>query len=106
MFLLIFCLSLLKKTYHYNYRSHISLQVAKLAKSAGGQILIFPTVQHHTCVKPCVGSYLDDPYSQGIVQGYSRYRAVNHNWWPSHEKLCWSVTHVLMEHWQAGCNGI
>src|SRR4029434_8680375 len=36
--------SLLKYTYHYNYRSHISLQVAKLAKSAGVQILIFPTV--------------------------------------------------------------
>src|SRR4029434_2080378 len=52
MFLLIFCLSLLKYTYHYNYTSHISLQVAKLAKSAGGQILIFPTVSpyisHHT----------------------------------------------------------
>src|SRR4029434_4630281 len=44
MFLLIFCLSLLKYTYYYNYRSHISLQVAKLAKSAGVQILIFPTV--------------------------------------------------------------
>ena len=44
MFLLIFCLSLLKYTYHYNYRSHISLQVAKHAKSAWGQILIFPTV--------------------------------------------------------------
>src|SRR4029434_3306203 len=29
---------------HYNYRSHISLQVAKLAKSAGVQILIFPTI--------------------------------------------------------------
>src|SRR4029434_9323648 len=43
-FLLIFCFSLLKYTYHYNYRSHISLQVAKLAKSAGVQILIFPTV--------------------------------------------------------------
>src|SRR4029434_546624 len=35
MFLLIFYFSLLKYTYHYNYRSHISLQVAKLAKSAG-----------------------------------------------------------------------
>ena len=43
-FLLIFCFSLLKYTYHYNYRSQISLQVAKLAKSAGVQILIFPTV--------------------------------------------------------------
>src|SRR4029434_463574 len=43
-FLLIFYFSLLKYTYHYNYRSHISLQVAKLAKSAGVQILIFPTV--------------------------------------------------------------
>ena len=42
IFLLIFCFSLLK--YTYNYRSHISLQVAKLAKSAGVQILIFPTV--------------------------------------------------------------
>src|SRR4029434_5601681 len=42
--LLIFCFSLLKYTYDYNYRSHISLQVAKLAKSAGVQILIFPTV--------------------------------------------------------------
>src|SRR4029434_8720665 len=42
--LLIFYFSLLKYTYHYNYRSHISLQVAKLAKSAGVQILIFPTV--------------------------------------------------------------
>src|SRR4029434_4556252 len=42
--LLIFHFSLLKYTYHYNYRSHISLQVAKLAKSAGVQILIFPTV--------------------------------------------------------------
>src|SRR4029434_2376539 len=42
--LLIFYFSLLKYTYHYNYRSHISLQVAKLAKSAGGPILIFPTV--------------------------------------------------------------
>src|SRR4029434_10525478 len=41
---LIFCFSLLKYTYYYNYRSHISLQVAKLAKSAGVQILIFPTV--------------------------------------------------------------
>src|SRR4029434_6832103 len=41
---LIFYFSLLKYTYHYNYRSHISLQVAKLAKSAGDQILIFPTV--------------------------------------------------------------
>ena len=43
-FLLIFCFSLLKYTYYYNYRSHISLQVAKLAKSAGVQILIFSTV--------------------------------------------------------------
>src|SRR4029434_3733172 len=43
IFLLIFCFSLLKYTY-YNYRSHISLQVATLAKSAGVQILIFPTV--------------------------------------------------------------
>src|SRR4029434_978480 len=42
--LLIFCFSRLKYTYHYNYRSHISLQVVKLAKSAGVQILIFPTV--------------------------------------------------------------
>src|SRR4029434_2127094 len=42
--LLIFYFSLLKYTYHYNYRSHISLQVAKLAKSAGVQILIFSTV--------------------------------------------------------------
>src|SRR4029434_8375882 len=32
--LLIFYFSLLKYTYHYNYRSHISLQVAKLAKLA------------------------------------------------------------------------
>src|SRR4029434_2766815 len=40
---LIFCFSL-KYTYYYNYRSHISLQVVKLAKSAGVQILIFPTV--------------------------------------------------------------
>src|SRR4029434_7062410 len=39
-FLLIFYFSLLKYTYHYNYRSHISLQVA------GVQILIFPTVYH------------------------------------------------------------
>src|SRR4029434_2223928 len=37
-------LSLTVKIDHYNYRSHISLQVAKLAKSAGGQLLIFPTV--------------------------------------------------------------
>src|SRR4029434_3364719 len=44
IFLLIFCFSLLKYTYYYNYRSHISLQVVKLAKSAGVQILIFPTV--------------------------------------------------------------
>ena len=43
-FLLIICFSLLKYTYYYNYRSHISLQVGKLAKSAGVQILIFPTV--------------------------------------------------------------
>src|SRR4029434_5001593 len=42
--LLIFYFSLLKYTYLYNYRSHISLQVAKLAKSAGVQILIFHTV--------------------------------------------------------------
>ena len=42
--MLIFYFSLLKYTYHYNYRSHISLQVSKLAKSAGVQILIFPTV--------------------------------------------------------------
>src|SRR4029434_1510997 len=42
--LLIFCFSLLKYTYYYNYRSHISLQVAKLVKSAAGQIRIFPTV--------------------------------------------------------------
>src|SRR4029434_1659633 len=42
--LLIFYFSLLEYTYHYNYRSHISLQVAKFAKSAGVQILIFPTV--------------------------------------------------------------
>src|SRR4029434_7483121 len=42
--LLIFYFSLLKYTYHYNCRSQISLQVAKLAKSAGGQILFFPTV--------------------------------------------------------------
>ena len=47
-FLLIFYFSLLKYTYHYNYRSHIPLQVGKLAKSAGGQILIFPTVYAHT----------------------------------------------------------
>src|SRR4029434_711989 len=46
--LLIFYFSLLKYTYHYNYRSHISLQVAKLAKSAGVQILLFPTVYAHT----------------------------------------------------------
>src|SRR4029434_8203346 len=49
IFLLIFCFSLLKYTYHHNYRSHISLQVAKLAKSAGVQILIFPTVYTHSC---------------------------------------------------------
>src|SRR4029434_6669821 len=48
IFLLIFCFSLLKYTYYYNYRSHISLQVAKLAKSAGVQILIFPTVHTYT----------------------------------------------------------
>src|SRR4029434_8400965 len=47
MFLLIFCF-LLKYTYYYNYRSRISLQVGKLAKSAQGQILIFPTVYTHT----------------------------------------------------------
>ena len=41
---MIFCFSLLKYTYYCNYRSHISLQVAKLMKSAGVQILIFPTV--------------------------------------------------------------
>src|SRR4029434_9967846 len=52
IFLLIFCFSLLKYTYYYNYRSHISLQVVKLAKSAGVQILIFPTV----CL--CVWVYL------------------------------------------------
>ena len=46
--LLIFYFSLLKYTYLYNYRSHISLQVAKLAKSAGVQILIFPTVHTQT----------------------------------------------------------
>src|SRR4029434_2282266 len=46
---LIFCFSLLKYTYYYNYRSHISLQVAKLAKSAGVQILIFPTVYVILC---------------------------------------------------------
>src|SRR4029434_1683290 len=45
IFWLIFCSSLLKYTYYYNYRSHISLQVVKLAKLAGVQILIFPTVQ-------------------------------------------------------------
>src|SRR4029434_785057 len=44
--LLIFYFSLLKYTYHYNYRSRISLQVGTLAKSAGVQILIFPTVYH------------------------------------------------------------
>src|SRR4029434_779151 len=44
IFLLIFYFSILKYTYYYNYRSHIYLQVAKLAKSAGVQILIFPTV--------------------------------------------------------------
>src|SRR4029434_3832734 len=49
--LLIFYLSLLKYTYHYNYRSHISLQVAKLAKSAGVQILISPTVSTDLCFK-------------------------------------------------------
>src|SRR4029434_285318 len=48
---LIFDFSLLKYTYHYNYRSHISLQVAKLAKSAGVQILIFPTVSTDLCFK-------------------------------------------------------
>src|SRR4029434_10686944 len=42
--LLIFYFSLLIYIYYYNYRSHISLQVAKLAKSVGVQILIFPTV--------------------------------------------------------------
>src|SRR4029434_2248297 len=41
-FLLIICLSLLKYTYYYNYRSHISLQVAKLAKSAGIKYLFSP----------------------------------------------------------------
>ena len=46
--MLIICFSLLKYTYYYNYRSHISLQVAKLAKSAGVQILIFPTVCYPT----------------------------------------------------------
>src|SRR4029434_11268627 len=49
-FLLIFCFSLLKYTYYYNYRSHISLQVVKLAKSAGVQILISPTVNGLDCV--------------------------------------------------------
>src|SRR4029434_5013859 len=44
IFLLIFCFSLLKYTYYFNYRSRISLQVVKLAKSAGVQFLIFPTV--------------------------------------------------------------
>src|SRR4029434_8269850 len=43
-FLDLFVDILLKYTYHYNYRSHISLQVAKLAKSAWDQILIFPSV--------------------------------------------------------------
>ena len=51
--LLIFYFSLLKYTCHYNYRSHISLQVAKLAKSAGVQILIFPTVCDIFYVKSC-----------------------------------------------------
>src|SRR4029434_2381862 len=53
-FLLIFCFSLLKYTYCYIYRSHISLQVAKLAESAGVQILIFPTVSVCVSVKMCV----------------------------------------------------
>src|SRR4029434_11010340 len=46
--LLILYFSLLKYTYHYNYRSHISLQVPKLAKLAGCQILIVPTLHTHT----------------------------------------------------------
>src|SRR4029434_7845392 len=41
---LVSCVVTLKSIYYYNYRSPISLQVAKLAKSAGVQILIFPTV--------------------------------------------------------------
>src|SRR4029434_8243523 len=57
--LLIFYFSLLKYTYHYTYRSHISLQVAKLAKSAGVQILIFPTV----CIIQCPPELLP-PFSK------------------------------------------
>src|SRR4029434_4738516 len=59
IFLLIFCFSLLKYTYHYNYRSHISLQVAKLAKSAGVQILIFPTVSSRP-IRYVIGCILSD----------------------------------------------
>src|SRR4029434_3570100 len=52
--LLIFYTSLIKCTYNYNYRSHISLQVAKLAKSAGVQILVFPTVYEQRIQIPSV----------------------------------------------------
>src|SRR4029434_6940565 len=41
-FLLIFCFSLFKYTYYYNFRSHISLEVAKLANRQGFQYLFPP----------------------------------------------------------------
>src|SRR4029434_453494 len=64
-FLLIFCFSLLKYIYYYNYRSHIPLQVAKLAKSAGVQILIFPTVNPYAMINN--EQYLEtDPFYTSI----------------------------------------
>src|SRR4029434_3146126 len=69
IFLLILCFSLLKYTYYYNYRSRIYLQVAKLAKSAGGQIPIFPTIKspgHVANVSQYLNSFLQfwETYSQ------------------------------------------
>src|SRR4029434_198901 len=68
IFLLIFCFSLLKYTYYYNYRSHISLQVAKLGNSAGVQILIFPTVH--------VGRFL---FKELLRDGLGNRRRNEHN---------------------------
>src|SRR4029434_10839626 len=71
--LFIFYFSLLKCTYHYNYRSHISLQVDKLAKSAGVQILIFPTV----CMCVCVSQY--GSLSIDVYACVSQYANLSHS---------------------------
>src|SRR4029434_8292372 len=80
IFLLIFCFSLLKYTYYYNYRSHISLQAVKLAKSAGVQILIFPTVHGEAHVFPVTHTQIHNTHTYRISLSFTHIQTHIHTY--------------------------